>query len=125
MRLFQLDVVEWIAHNLPPEEQQLMRRLYRFMEEAAEFCQAGGLTIEDAEHILRHVYSRQVGDLFQEAGGVMVVFAAAATAADINIERAAMSEYQRINNPAVIKKIKDKAARMAAAHAIVDGESHG
>lgn len=70
-------------------------RMQRFFEESCELVQAGGLTKEEAQALLDYTYSRPVGDLPQEIGGVQVCLASLSTATGYSLERCAEAELLR------------------------------
>lgn len=70
-------------------------RTHRFLEEALELAQAGGCTREDALALLNYVFSRPIGDVTRETGGVMVTLAGMAHAHNVDIEAAGEAELDR------------------------------
>jgi NTP pyrophosphatase (non-canonical NTP hydrolase) len=109
MNDFQIAIDKWImkcfseevAHN--PQE-----RNYRFLEEALELIQACQCSKEDAHKLVDYVFSRPIGDKHQETGGVMVTLAALCNVHNIDMEKFALVELHRINEPEVIDKIRKK-----------------
>ena len=93
----QQDVQEWLHncfdHKIVHSRQE---RALRFLEEAIELCQASGLPFESVQSIIHYVYSRSVGRLEQEAGGVMISFAALCNNLNIDMQFVANAEYQNI-----------------------------
>lgn len=87
-------------------------RCHRFIEEALELVQALGLSREDIYRHVTRTYSRPVGELAQEIGGVMVTLNALATAAGIDILTAAETELSNNikNAPAIREKWLNKIA---------------
>jgi len=73
-----------------PEE-----RNHRFIEEALELVQANGYTKEQAQAALDYVYSRPLGAIKQEVGGVMVCLAGLCEAAKVNLFQACDEELLR------------------------------
>ena len=71
-------------------------RSHRFLEEALELGQACGCTQEAALRILEYVYSRPVGVIDQEVGGVQVSLGILCTAFYVNLEHCAELELLRI-----------------------------
>jgi hypothetical protein len=69
--------------------------MYRFLEEALELSQASGCSSEDAHRLVDYVFSRPVGRLEPEVGGVMVTLAALCAAAGIDLKNAADRELER------------------------------
>lgn len=79
-----------------PDTASPLERALRFIEEAAELVQAIGLTEEQAMHVIRHVYSKPVGERFQEFGGVMVTALALAESVETSLYDAEVAEVSRI-----------------------------
>lgn len=80
-------------------------RLLRFLEEALELAQAGGMTGESAQAVLAEVFSRPVGDLHKELGGVMVTLEAFAASVGESLAEAEHDEIVRVNglDPEVLR----------------------
>lgn len=57
-------------------EDSKRERNYRFLEEALELVQACGCTREEAMQLVNYVFSRPIGEPFQEVGGTMTTLAA-------------------------------------------------
>lgn len=85
IKCFTKDVIE----NVP-------ERSLRFIEEAIELVQATGLNKEHITKIMDYVYSRPIGERFQEVGGVMVTLAALCTTLKLDIVQCSELEYDRI-----------------------------
>lgn len=79
-------------------------RLLRFLEEAVELVQAGGLSLEDQLHILRVVNAREAGEFGQEIGGVMVTLYLAAEVHGFSVEAEEDREIERIHTPEVMDR---------------------
>lgn len=92
----------------------------RFIEEALELSQAGGLSKESAQILLDYVYSRPVGELSQEVGGVGVTLAALCNAHSISMEQSFEAELARISDPATQARIREK-QRTKPAHSPLPG----
>ena len=115
MEGYQGDVDQWmvkcfgreVADNVP-------ERNHRFLEEAIELVQANGTTREEAHMLVDYVFSRPVGDVAQELGGVMVTLAALSNAAGFYMYTAGIVELDRVNHPAVIEKVRAKQATKPA-----------
>lgn len=71
-------------------------RNHRFLEEALELVQAKGCTASEAHQLVDYVYGRDVGEVNQEAGGVLVTLAALLTAAEIDMALAGETELARV-----------------------------
>lgn len=74
-----------------------IERADRFIEEALELAQTiPGFTVDRAHALVDYVFSRPIGELPQEVGGVMVTLAALCNTVDVDIEEAAADEVARI-----------------------------
>lgn len=71
-------------------------RAVRLVEEAIELCQAEGVTQEFVQRVLDRAYSRPVGDVEQEGGGVGLTFLAWAFAAKLDPMKITQCELERI-----------------------------
>lgn len=71
-------------------------RNHRFLEEALELVQSRGCTQSEAHQLVDYVFGRPIGESFQEAGGVMVTFAALCRAGDMDMLNAGEVELARI-----------------------------
>lgn len=87
-----------------------IERNHRFFEEAGELVQAGGMTRSEAHQLVDYTWSRPVGEKNQEAGGVMVTFAAWCLAHGIDMHQAGETELARISVPETVAKIRAKQA---------------
>lgn len=96
---FQHDVAEWLIDCFGREIASDRReRLHRFLEEALELAQAGGCTRDEAAQLLDYVFSRPLGRVADEAGGVMVTLAGACEAYSVSMKAAAEQELARNRN---------------------------
>jgi NTP pyrophosphatase (non-canonical NTP hydrolase) len=93
----------------------LETRASRFLEEATELVQASGMTREKAQAVLDYVYGREVGQPFQEVGGVMITLSMLADVQDISVEHAWITEFDRIHQPEVIAKVRARQIEKRAA----------
>lgn len=71
-------------------------RSHRFLEEALELVQAVGCTASEARQLVDYVFSRPVGELSQEVGGVMVTLAALCLAQNVDMHAAGETELARV-----------------------------
>lgn len=85
-----------------------IERCYRFFEEAGELVQSLGMPEEKAIDLIKYVYGRSKGEPFQEVGGVMITLAALCHAANLDMVQDGEKEFNRINLPEVIEKIRRK-----------------
>lgn len=114
---FQPRVAQWMLETFGPEVSVDYReRGFRFGEEALELLQANGTTKEEVLKLVDYVYSRPVGELYQEVGGTMVTLGALCQAWGIDLLQAGHAEQTRCELPEVRAKIQakqaDKRARM-------------
>jgi NTP pyrophosphatase (non-canonical NTP hydrolase) len=72
------------------------QRGLRLLEEAIEAAQAAGVDAETAKHLVDFVYSRPVGEVAQELGGVAVCVLALAEAAGVDAETEECREIDRV-----------------------------
>lgn len=109
MRKFQEAVTEWLLKCFSNSVATSRReRNFRFVEEALELGQASGLTREDIDLLADYVFSRPVGDVNQEIGGVMVTLAALCWEAELDLNDCAQDELNRITRPEIMDKIRAK-----------------
>lgn len=70
-------------------------RNHRFIEEALELVQSLECTKEEVLKAVEYVFSRDIGDPYQEVGGTVVTLAALCNANAINMQEAAETEHER------------------------------
>ncbi len=95
---FQVEVDRWMdaCFGAAIKDDQLERG-DRFIEEALELVQTmSGFSAERALALVDYVFSRPVGEPFQEVGGVMVTLAALCNTANLDIHVAAVTELARV-----------------------------
>jgi NTP pyrophosphatase (non-canonical NTP hydrolase) len=108
---FQSRVDGWMQQCFGPQiSADELERVDRFTEEALELGQSKGHSAERAHALVDYVYGRDVGEPFQEVGGVMVTLAALCNAAQIDMTDAAETELARILRPEIVEKIRAKQA---------------
>jgi hypothetical protein len=107
-------VTQWLGHVIPGDI-DIPTRQSRFLEESTELVQAGGMSRELAHRIVDYVYDREVGDVSQEIGGVMVTLCAAAGAMGYSVEAEFDRELERIHHPEVVAKVRKRQAEKRAA----------
>jgi hypothetical protein len=78
-----------VAENRP-------ERAARFLEEAIELAQVVGLPEEAAARLVRHIYSRPVGEIRQEVGGVSVTLLILCEQLGINADWEEAKELARV-----------------------------
>ncbi|AKR55755.1 hypothetical protein XM25_08073 [Devosia sp. H5989] len=87
-----------------------IERADRFIEEALELAQATGWSAERGHALVDYVFSRPVGEIGQEVGGVMVTLAALCNVFGVGINAEARREVDRITQPDIVLKIRAKQA---------------
>lgn len=96
-RFFQLRICDWLRYSFGNEVlESRPERAARVLEEAAELAQAEGVDIAQADRILVRAYGRPAGEPSQEAAGVAITLLAWAAVADVDLERVARAEVNRI-----------------------------
>ena len=94
---FQSRVNKWIVACFGNDSlTDKTERNHRFLEEVLEAVQASGRTASEAHQLVDYVFSRPVGEIHQEIGGVMNTLAAFATANNIDMNEVAEAELERI-----------------------------
>jgi NTP pyrophosphatase (non-canonical NTP hydrolase) len=97
MNEYQMQVLRWLNHcfseNIVNDK---VERQHRFLEEALELVQAGGCTAHEAHQLVDYVFGRDVGELRQEVGGVMVTLAALCGAYGVSMADCADDELERV-----------------------------
>ena len=84
------------------------QRNHRFLEEALELVQACDCTADEAHQLVDYVYGRDVGEVNQEVGGVMVTLAALCLAQEIDMHSGGEKELERIWTK--VEQIREKQA---------------
>jgi len=93
----QADVIAWVRRcfgDACAEDGQ--ERGARVLEEAIELAQAAGLPKDKALHLVEHVYSKPVGAINQEIGGVSVTLLSFAAYAGLSAEAEEIREVERV-----------------------------
>lgn len=123
---FQARVHEWMLRCFTRAiATDQAERNHRFFEEASELVQSMGMSRHEAHQLVDYVWSRPAGVPEQEMGGVLVTAAALGNAGEIDMMASAELELLRINNPAVIEKIRAKQAAKPKISALpIGGEFH-
>lgn len=106
---FQNKVFDWCVECFGQEiTHDVTERNHRFLEEALELVQATGATKSESHQLVDYVFNRDIGEVNQELGGVMVTLAALSNAIGLRMEKAADTEVQRLWGK--IEKIRAKQA---------------
>ena len=109
MNLIQNDVKDWLLRCFNEDiASNTKERNFRFLEEALELVQANGCSREDALRLVDYVYNRPSGELNQEVGGTVFTLAALCNAAKVDLVEAFFEEFERVNTPEMIEKIRQK-----------------
>lgn len=94
---FQDRVQDWLIRCLGTKAAiDPTQRNHRFLEEALELVQARGCTESEALEMVRYVYSRPVGEVEQEIGGVMLSLAGLCAATSHNMTECGERELARV-----------------------------
>ena len=87
MNKFQDRVLAWLSHTFPREVVIDKReRGFRFCEESLELVQSLGITRDEVLELVDYVYSRQVGSVKEEVGGVGITLASVCIASGVSME---------------------------------------
>lgn len=94
---FQSKVAEWVVACFGEAiAMNKVERNFRFLEEALELVQSNGCNKIDALALVDYVYSRPVGEIKEECGGVMVTLASLAKACEISMDECGDTELTRV-----------------------------
>jgi len=104
LETMQLAMVDWCERIGGPEEASTHLRARRFLEEAIELAQACGVTAKEGRHILDYVFTRPVGEVKQEVGGVGTTLMALCNSAHLGMHQCVEDELVRIHDPAVVER---------------------
>ena len=97
MRSFQKDVARWMNACFGPViSNDKVERSDRFIEEALELVQTTGYSAERAHALVDYVFSRPVGEITQEVGGLLVTLAAFCNTNHVDMAEAGETEVDRI-----------------------------
>ncbi len=114
---FQSDVAEWMGQCfLPSLTSNMTERGDRLLEEVLELLQAHGYDSARVPTLINYVFGRPVGEPAQEVGGVMVTLAAYCSVAGLSMQADGQAELDRINQPAVMARIREKQEAKNALH---------
>lgn len=114
-RVRQRNVHDWcIAAFGDDHARSIEQRGIRLVEEAIEAGQAAGCSAEMIHRLVDHIYTKPVGDLRQELGGVGVTVLACAEAAGIDADEAERDEVERVLSKPLAHFTARNAAKNAA-----------
>lgn len=106
---FQYRVNDWMQQCFGEKiAADVTERNHRFIEEALELVQATGITKSEVLQLVDYVFSRDIGEINQEIGGVMVTLAALCNALGLDAAKAGETELARVWTK--IEKIREKQA---------------
>lgn len=93
---FQAQVDEWLIACFGLEiARDAVERNHRFLEESLELVQACGCTASEAHQLVDYTFSRPVGEVGQEVGGVMNTLAALCLARSLDMNAEGYREIVR------------------------------
>lgn len=117
-------VADWCEQAFGAEQAaSLPQRGLRLAEEAVEAAQAAGTPASVLHTLIDHVYSRPVGNLGQELGGVGVTLLALAHAAGKNADQCEAAEVNRVLELPLEHFARRNAEKNALGFNVTDGES--
>lgn len=88
----------------------LQERVMRVLEEAMELAQSEGVGRAAAQRLIDRVWSRTVGDPVQESAGVEFTLRVYSRRKGFDLDMALERELERVEDPALIEKIRKKHA---------------
>lgn len=89
-------VMKWAVSAFGDIAEDPQERINRFIEESIELAQALGVDKDRVCHIVNYVYSRPVGEIFQEVGGASLTLLALCETIGINTDDAEAIELERV-----------------------------
>lgn len=94
---FQSRVRPWLVACFTEDfDSEEHAREARFIEEAIELFQAKGRSFDELISVAKYVYSRPIGEVRQEVGGVMTTLAALCIVSQLDMHEAGEAELARI-----------------------------
>ena len=113
---------EWLLRTFGPLNATSTERYKRFLEEAIELVQTG-LPIGETIKIVSYVYSKPVGEVKQEIGGVSLALLALCESLNISAEDTESDELNRIifTIPEVFQKKHNLKVEAGIAQPIIKG----
>ena len=96
-------VLAWAIRTFGPEAASPLERALRFLEESVELYQATthgqrGIAFDAIKKTVERVYSRPVGDVRREVGGVAVTLLALCEVAGVRLAEAERDEWGRVQS---------------------------
>jgi phosphoribosyl-ATP pyrophosphohydrolase len=102
-------VANWVIKTFGPKFQSSSEeRVKRFAEEAIEVMQAGLMTREEVHHLVDMKFNGDPGPIGLEMSQVLFTLLTLAENKDINLLAILESEIERIHEPAVMVKCREK-----------------
>lgn len=106
---FQSRVYQWVCSCFGVKvAADKVERNHRFLEESLELAQSLDCSREEAHQLVDYVFSRPIGEPYQEVGGVMLTLAALCQANDLDMMVSGETELERVWTK--IEKIREKQA---------------
>ena len=90
------EILKWAVSNFGPVAANRDERAARVAEEAIEIAHAEGVSVDALWRIVGRVYSRPIGHIAQEIGGLGVTLEALAENVGLSTEIETEREFQRI-----------------------------
>jgi hypothetical protein len=94
---WQTKMVSWVKTRLGSSAMDTHERGMRFLEESLELVQAVGITEEEIEKVRQYVFSKPIGRVVQEIGGVVTTLLTLAQSQDVDMNIAGLMEIDRIH----------------------------
>ncbi len=103
-------VKTWMVSTFGENITDGAERGLRILEEASELAQALGVTQDQAVRVLSKTFSRPVGDIAQEIGGVSLTLLALGATLGISVDGCEVAEIERVHRPEVVERAKRRDA---------------
>lgn len=107
---YQARVSTWAESCFGATHYDMTQRGDRLLKEVLELLQSKGYDGARVAPLVDYVFGRPAGEPAQEVGGVMVTLSTFCTVANIDMLAAGEAELARINEPAVMARIRAKHA---------------
>jgi hypothetical protein len=88
--------LQWAVDTFGPVATHKDERLARFVEEALELAQAGGMSLETLDRILWRVYRRAPGEVAKEIGQAQATLECLAENLGLSADAEAEREFARV-----------------------------
>jgi hypothetical protein len=102
----QLSVTDWARSTFGDDAMCVRERVLRFIEEATELVQSEGLSEDDVQRVVAHVFSKPPGNPAQEVGGVGVTLLAYCGTVGTSADTEEQREWERVRgiDPAYFRR---------------------